>query len=84
MTGRAAPATEIAPPAGPQTWFQIMLNALSEAFADHERIIVIEDTSELQIRKEHVVYLEVTKPDRFGRGGASIRDLFRSSLRMPL
>jgi pilus assembly protein CpaF len=24
----------------------------------------------------------VTKPDRFGRGGASIRDLFRSSLRM--
>ncbi|TBA08035.1 CpaF family protein [Rhizobium ruizarguesonis] len=59
-----------------------MLNALSEAFADHERVIVIEDTSELQIRKEHVVYLEVTKPDRFGRGGASIRDLFRSSLRM--
>ncbi|MBX4906567.1 CpaF family protein [Rhizobium bangladeshense] len=59
-----------------------MLNALSEAFADHERVIVIEDTSELQIRKEHVVYLEVTKPDRFGRGGASIRELFRSSLRM--
>lgn len=59
-----------------------MLNALSEAFADHERVIVIEDTSELQIRKEHVVYLEVTKPDRFGRGGATIRDLFRSSLRM--
>jgi pilus assembly protein CpaF len=59
-----------------------MLNALSEAFADHERVIVIEDTSELQIRKEHVVYLETTKPDRFGRGGATIRELFRSSLRM--
>ncbi|WP_370689399.1 CpaF family protein [Neorhizobium galegae] len=59
-----------------------MLNALSEAFGDQERIMVIEDTSELQIRKEHVVYLEVTKPDRFGRGGASIRDLFRSCLRM--
>lgn len=59
-----------------------MLNALSEFFADHERILVIEDTNELQIRKDHVVYLEVTKPDRFGRGGASIRELFRSSLRM--
>ena len=43
--------------------------------------IVIEDTPEPQIRKEHVVYLEVIKPDRFG-AGASIRDLFRSSLRM--
>lgn len=59
-----------------------MLNALSEYFADHERVLVIEDTNELQIRKEHVVYLEVTKPDRFGRGGATIRELFRSSLRM--
>lgn len=59
-----------------------MLNALSESFADHERVIVIEDTSELRIRKDHVVYLEVTKPDRFGRGGASVRELFRSSLRM--
>lgn len=59
-----------------------MLNALSEAFEDHERVIVIEDTTELQIRKDHVVYFETTKPDRFGRGGASIRELFRASLRM--
>nr|WP_181699725.1 ATPase, T2SS/T4P/T4SS family [Chthonobacter albigriseus] len=59
-----------------------MLNALSEAFEDHERVIVIEDTTELQIRKHHVVYFETTKPDRFGRGGASIRELFRASLRM--
>lgn len=59
-----------------------MLNALSEGFEDHERVIVIEDTTELQIRKDHVVYFETTKPDRFGRGGASIRELFRASLRM--
>ncbi|MET3755675.1 Cdc6-like AAA superfamily ATPase [Rhizobium binae] len=53
-----------------------MLNALSEAFADHELVIVIEDTSELQIRKEHVVYLEVTKPDRFDRAAPAFASCF--------
>jgi pilus assembly protein CpaF len=47
-----------------------------------ERIIVLEDSSELQLQQDHVVPFEVTPPDRYGRGGISMRELFRASLRM--
>jgi len=59
-----------------------LLGAVSAAVPNDERVIVIEDTAELQLPQEHVVYLEVQKPDEYGRGGLEIRDLFRSSLRM--
>ena len=60
-----------------------MLNVMSELIAEDERVIVIEDSSELQLPADrHVVQFEVVKPDKQGRGGASIRDLFRASLRM--
>ncbi|MEO0924138.1 MAG: ATPase, T2SS/T4P/T4SS family [Pseudomonadota bacterium] len=59
-----------------------MLNCLSEAIGDEERVIVIEDAAELQLRNPHVVRMEVRAPDKYGQNGLSIGDLFRASLRM--
>ena len=59
-----------------------MLNALSACIPEHERIIVIEDSSELQLQQPHTVYLEAQPARPDGRGAVSIRDLFVDSLRM--
>lgn len=59
-----------------------MLNALSAAIPEQERIIVIEDSSELQLNQPHTVYLEAQPARPDGRGHVSIRDLFVDSLRM--
>jgi len=59
-----------------------LLNVLAAAVPAEERVLVIEDTRELAIEREHVVYLETRKPDDDGEGAVSIRDLFRASLRM--
>jgi pilus assembly protein CpaF len=59
-----------------------LLNILSNAFDEHERIVIIEDTRELQVPKEHVVQMEARPADRHGRGEITVRDLFVTSLRM--
>jgi len=59
-----------------------LLNCLSTMIPATERILVLEDSSELQLQQDHVISFEVQAPDRQGRGGISIRDLFRASLRM--
>jgi len=59
-----------------------LLNALSTAIPPSQRIVVIEDSSELQLQQEHVLRMETRPPDRYGRGEVTIRDLFRSSLRL--
>lgn len=59
-----------------------LLNAISTAIPKDERIVVIEDSSELRLAQPHTLYLEVQQPDSMGRGGVSIRDLFKASLRM--
>jgi pilus assembly protein CpaF len=59
-----------------------MLNTLSRYIPSDERIVVIEDSKEVQLQQEHVVYLEARPPDPKGRGAVTIRDLFRTTLRM--
>ena len=59
-----------------------LLNALSAAIPDRERVIVIEDSSELQLNQEHAVYLEARPAGPDGKGAVTIRDLFVDSLRM--
>ena len=59
-----------------------LLNALSALIPPGERIIVIEDSAELQIQQQHVLSLETRPPDRKGRGAVTIRDLLHSALRM--
>ncbi len=59
-----------------------LLNVLSSFFPDNERIIVMEDVCELQVQKQHVVYLETRPKDSRGRGEVSMRDLLRAVLRL--
>ena len=58
------------------------LNAISEKIPLGERILVIEDSSELQLQQPHVLPFETAAADRHGYGAVSIRDLFHSALRM--
>jgi pilus assembly protein CpaF len=59
-----------------------LLNALSQAVPDSERIVTIEDAAELQLKQAHVLRLEGRPKNIEGQGEISIRDLVRNSLRM--
>src|SRR5208283_2986648 len=59
-----------------------LFNVLSRHIPDHERIITIEDTSELRLMQTHVVSLQAKPANVEGKGEVSIRDLFINSLRM--
>ena len=58
------------------------LNILARAIPDHERIVTIEDSVELQMMQTHKVSLEARPPDYNGDGEVTIRDLVKNSLRM--
>lgn len=59
-----------------------VLNALSSFIGNDERVLVIEDASELQLQQDHVVSFETRKADKNGNGEVTIRDLIVSSLRL--
>ena len=59
-----------------------ILAILSTFIPEHERIVILEDTSELQIRLPHVVQLEARAPDMHGEGEVTLRDLLHSTLRL--
>jgi septum site-determining protein MinD len=59
-----------------------VLNALSEFIPEGERIITLEDAAELKLHQRHWIRLESRAPNIEGRGGLTIRDLFRNTLRM--
>jgi pilus assembly protein CpaF len=59
-----------------------LLNALSAAIPDADRIVTIEDAAELKLNQRHVLRLEARPKNIEGEGEISIRELVRNSLRM--
>ena len=60
-----------------------LLGALTDYIPDNDRIILIEDSEELQIQGiENLVRLETKNSNAQGKGMVSMRDLIRASLRM--
>ncbi|NQY99576.1 MAG: CpaF family protein [Bdellovibrionales bacterium] len=59
-----------------------LLSVLCNRIPKGQRIIVIEDSSELQVEYEHVVFFETRMADEHGLGEVTIRDLLKSSLRL--
>jgi len=59
-----------------------LLNVLSSFIPFKERIVTIEDTTELRLHQEHVVTLETKPPNVEGAGEYTVRDLVKNALRM--
>jgi pilus assembly protein CpaF len=59
-----------------------LLNALSTAIPDSDRIVTIEDAAELRLNQRHVLRLESRPKDLAGENEVPIRALVRNTLRM--
>jgi pilus assembly protein CpaF len=59
-----------------------MLNVLSGFIPHRDRIVTIEDTTELQLHQDHFVTLETKQANVEGAGAYTIRDLVKNALRM--
>ena len=59
-----------------------MLNALSAAISEKERLVTIEDAAELQLQQPHVVRMETRPPNIEGKGEIRQRELVMNALRM--
>jgi pilus assembly protein CpaF len=59
-----------------------LLGILAAHVGPRERVVVIEDTAELDLALPHCVRLECRPPNLEGSGGVPLGDLLRNSLRM--
>jgi len=59
-----------------------LLSVLANRIPKGQRVIVIEDSKELKVEYEHVVFFEAQPGDEQGVGEVTIRDLLKSSLRL--
>ena len=59
-----------------------LLNALSAAIPNSERIISIEDPIEMRLQQPHVISMEARPPNIEGKNEIAQRDLVRNALRM--
>lgn len=59
-----------------------LLSLLCSRIPKGQRIIVIEDSNELQISYEHVVNFETQQGNQIGEGEVTMKDLLKSSLRL--
>ena len=59
-----------------------ILNMMGSVVPPTQRIIIIEDATELKVPTPHVVYFETKAPNESGVGGLTIRDLIKSSMRL--
>ena len=59
-----------------------LLNVLGSRIPGTQRLLIIEDSSELKIQTDHVVFFETKHADPQGKGAVTIRDLIRSALRL--
>ncbi len=59
-----------------------VLNVMGAVVPPTQRIIIIEDATELKVPTPHVVYFETKAKNDNGTGGLTIRDLIKSSMRL--
>ncbi|OFZ18735.1 MAG: pilus assembly protein [Bdellovibrionales bacterium GWB1_55_8] len=59
-----------------------LLNVLGSRIPKTQRLLIIEDSSELKIVTDHVVFFETKAANAEGKGEVTIRDLVRSALRL--
>jgi pilus assembly protein CpaF len=58
------------------------LNVLGGRIPGSQRLLVIEDASELRIQTDHTVFFETRPPNADGKGEVTMRDLMKSALRL--
>jgi pilus assembly protein CpaF len=59
-----------------------LLNVLGSRIPTGQRVLIVEDSSELKIQSEHIVYFETKPADEQGHGAVTIRDLIKAALRL--
>jgi pilus assembly protein CpaF len=59
-----------------------LLNVLGSRIPNNQRVLIIEDSSELKIHTDHVVFFETKHGDENGSGAVTIRDLIKAALRL--
>jgi pilus assembly protein CpaF len=59
-----------------------ILGILASRVQPGQRIVVLEDSAELRIHSDHVVFFEARPADEYGKGLVTLRDLVKSSLRL--